>query len=56
MDRRQSIGSGLFGTNTMDIPGKNGLKPYCIFIKRSCDVSAWVACVLETAQWHEAMN
>jgi len=26
MDRRQSFGSGLFGTNTAEIPGKNGWK------------------------------
>lgn len=26
MDRRQSIGSGLFGTSAMEIPGKKRLK------------------------------
>jgi len=25
MDRRQSVGSGLFGTNSMEIPGKDQL-------------------------------
>ena len=47
MDRRQSFGSGLFGTAAMDIPGKKRLTTLIQCLRTVCRSCM---CVLETAQ------
>ena len=49
MDRRQSFGSGLFGTNTMDIPGKNFRKVSVMREVSEQSVCMSYVCVLEIA-------